>query len=385
MKMRQSSEKNWPLGGSERTSHWGMHSQQRGAVGTAFVGTFCAWVGLLTLAACGPLGGVEGDGAFAGAGGQAAASAGAGNGASAGAVVLPDPPAFKVVGYEPQWASSLAGLQIDKLDYVNFAFVLEAPDGSVAAPAPAKMLVDLVSAGHAVGTRVLLSVGGWNNGNDSAFETLAANADARAKFASTLDGYVDQFQLDGVDIDWEFPGAASANNFTAMIRELSAKLKPKGKLVTIAGAAFSDGAAGVTAEALAYIDLVNIMAYDGDPGAGHSPYAFAQSSLQLWLGKGLPASKAMLGVPFYSQPSYKTYSELIAKDPANANLDQVDVADTSGTVKRQYYNGIPTIQAKTALAMSSAGGIMAWDLSQDSHTVDLSLLSAIYSKSHPGL
>jgi hypothetical protein len=61
-------------------------------------------------------------------------------------------------------------------------------------------------------------------------------------------------------------------------------------------------------------------------------------------------------------------------------------------VNGQFYNGIPTIQAKTSLAMSTGGGIMAWDLSQDSHcptggctadAPDLSLLSAIYAVSHP--
>jgi len=61
------------------------------------------------------------------------------------------------------------------------------------------------------------------------------------------------------------------------------------------------------------------------------------------------------------------------RNPAAANQDQLDT---------QFYNGIPTVQAKTALAMTSGGGIMAWDLSQDTHDAQLSLLSAIYNKSH---
>jgi GH18 family chitinase len=234
------------------------------------------------------------------------------------------------------------------------------------------MLNSLVTSSHNAGVRVLLSIGGWNDGDDSAFNSLAATPEGRARFATALDGYVDQFQLDGIDIDWEFPEADQAVNFTAMIREVSAKLRPKNKLLTIAVAAFAGGGAGVTPESLQYIDLVNIMAYDGQNGPGHSPMSYAEDALALWLGKGVPREKAILGVPFYSRPGYVPYSALLAQSPQASTLDNLGA---------EYYNGIPTIQAKTALAMQKAGGIMAWDLSQDSQNADLSLLSAIYSRS----
>ena len=369
--MRQDSEKNWTRGAEGKPSHWLMDSHRLRGYGVGFLRTTCALAGLAALAAlaaCGPIGGVEDDGQGS-SGGQSSAGA-------PGVVALPEPPAFKVVGYQPAWAGTFAGLQFGKLNYINYAFAIEQPDGSVTLPQATKALIDLVGGAHAAGVRVLLSVGGWNDGHDGAFNTLSASPVARANFATVLDGYVDQFQLDGVDIDWEFPEADMAQNFTAMMHDLSAKLKPKGKLITIAGAAFYDGAAGVTQDAMQYIDLVNIMAYDGNNGPGHSPLTFAQSGLKLWLDKGVPPAKAILGVPFYSQPGYTPYSMLVAQDPNAANQDELN---------KQYYNGIPTVQAKTALAMASAGGIMAWDLSQDSKKVDISLLSAIYSKSHPGL
>jgi GH18 family chitinase len=275
-------------------------------------------------------------------------------------------------------------LQVSKLNYIDFAFASEQPDGSIVLAPPTKPLADLVKQGHAAGARVLLSVGGWNNGDASAFTTLSASPTTRATFAAAVASLIDQFQLDGIDIDWEFPRAEVIASYTALMQELSASLKPKGKLLTIAAAPSSYGSEGITADALQYIDLVNIMAYDGGNGAGHSPFALAQNSLQFWLGKGLPASKAILGVPFYSQPSHTAYSSLVKADPAAANLDQ------DGD---QFYNGIPTIKAKTSLAMTTGGGIMAWDLSQDVHVPagdcgavqsdDVSLISAIYATSHP--
>ena len=351
-----------------------MDSHQRSVTTVGFLRDLCVFAGLVSLMACGPLGGVEGESDLGGSGGQSAVGAGASSGGSGGAVVLPPEPAFKVVGYQPSWVGSLAGLQFDKLNYVNYAFAIENSDGSVTLPQPTRLLTDLVSRGHAAGVRVLLSVGGWNDGNDQPFTDLSANADARAKFVATLAGYVDQYQLDGIDVDWEFPEPEVSAQFTNLMRDLSAMLKPKGKLLTIAGAADHYGGAGVTADALPYIDFVNIMAYDGGQGAGHSPYALAESSLQFWLAKGLPAAKAIVGVPFYSRPGYTAYSTLVQQNPQAANVDEMN---------SQFYNGIPTVQAKTALAMMSGGGVMAWDLSQDTRTAELSLLNAIYAKSHP--
>lgn len=81
---------------------------------------------------------------------------------------------------------------------------------------------------------------------------------------------------------------------------------------------------------------------------------------------------AFFGYPFYSRPNYLTYSELVAMDPANANRDCVNVNGA-----QQCYNGIPTIKRKTQWAMANVGGIMNWELSQDT-SGSTSLVSAIY-------
>jgi len=358
-------------------SHCSMVSFPGSRLRSAF-GIFSVLLG----AACGPIGGVEADDSSAGASASGATGgvAGTGSGGAASEAVLPDPPAFKTVGYWPSWTSTPSTiLQFDKLNYINYAFGIEAADGSVTMPQPTGVLGALVSRAHQAGVRVLISIGGWNNGDDSAFRTLSGNADARAKFASTLAAAVDLYHLDGVDIDWEYPRGNDVANYTALMQTLSNTFKPKGKLVTIAAAPETYGSEGITADAMPYIDLVNIMAYDGggsDP-SGHSPYSLAQSALMIWQQKGFPNNKLILGVPFYSRPSNTAYSALIQGDPAAAQEDSVN---------GQYYNGIPTVQAKTALAMTQGGGIMAWDLSQDARITtgspDLSLVSAIYSKIH---
>jgi chitinase len=47
----------------------------------------------------------------------------------------------------------------------------------------------------------------------------------------------------------------------------------------------------------------------------------------------------------------------------------------------QIYNGIPTIQAKTRMAMGKANGIMFWALNHDAQG-EFSLVNAIYQTVH---
>ncbi|GAB3434971.1 glycosyl hydrolase family 18 protein [Actinophytocola sediminis] len=228
-----------------------------------------------------------------------------------------------------------------------------------------------MSLGHANGVKVLLAVGGWNDGNDSAFEALAANAGSRTTFVNSLVGVVNQYNLDGVDIDWEYPHpGASATNFTALMQQLSGAMHGAGKLLTAAVVSGGGTASGVQPAVFGYVDFLNIMAYDG--GSPHANYDWSIESANLWKSRGLPANKTVLGVPFYSRPNYYTYAQLVAMDPANANRDCVSVGGA-----QQCYNGLPTIRRKTEWAMANAGGIMNWELSQDT-TGATSLVSAIY-------
>ena len=151
--------------------------------------------------------------------------------------------------------------------------------------------------------------------------------------------------------------------------ELRAALS-NGKLLTAAVAARGDGADGVPAEAFALMDFVNLMVYDGDP-AYHASMEYATTSIAYWQGRGLPPEKTVLGVPFYTRPNEIPYRKLVHADPAAA---QTDFFDYNGV--KQNYNGIPTIQAKTRLALDKGSGIMFWTLENDS-TDDLSLLTAI--------
>ncbi|WBB68785.1 glycosyl hydrolase family 18 protein [Micromonospora sp. WMMD812] len=288
---------------------------------------------------------------------------------AAEAVVLPNN--FKSVGYMPSWTGNVNTVQYGKLTHINYAFVLPNSNGTLRAVENPGKLSSLVSLGHANNVKVSIAIGGWNDGDDSAFEALAANAGSRTTFVNSVVGFVNQYGLDGVDMDWEYPDpGASANNYSLLMQQLSNALRPQGKLLTAAVVSEGYYVQGVPPAVFGYVDWLNIMAYDG--GTPHANYDWSINSVNGWKARGLPAAKAVLGVPFYSRPGYYTYSQLVGMDPANANRDCYTVGGA-----QQCYNGVPTVKRKTQWALANAGGMMNWELTQDT-TGSTSLVSAIY-------
>jgi GH18 family chitinase len=100
------------------------------------------------------------------------------------------------------------------LTHINYAFLLPDANGTFVAPEHMDQLLAVITAAHAHGVKVLISVGGW--GWDEAFEAFAAQPPARAHFVRTLLEFVETYDLDGVDMDWEYPGPArgSADSYS---------------------------------------------------------------------------------------------------------------------------------------------------------------------------
>lgn len=275
---------------------------------------------------------------------------------------------FRVIGYVTDTGAQISDEQLEQLTHVNYAFALPQADGGLTELANPWKLQDYVERAHARGIAVLISVGGW--GPDPEFEALAADPASRTRFVDEVTALVDEFDLDGADIDWEYPDpGASADAFLSLMRELRATL-PDGTLLTAAVAAVGPSADGVLPEVFESVDFLNVMAYDGG-GTAHSPMAYAEEALDYWGTLGLSAEQTVLGVPFYSRPAEVAYRDLVEADPAAADVDAFDWHGTA-----QNYNGLPTIRAKADLAMQRASGIMIWTVAHDT-TDGTSLLRAI--------
>lgn len=291
----------------------------------------------------------------------------------------------KVVAYVPIWIDLEKFAQTivyEKITHLNIAFENPVDDEGNLSFNPANLFV--LGKAKAAGVKVLVSIGGGSASGDPVLKKRylkLLSEKSREAFSKKLGAYLVKHDFDGIDIDIE--GPSITDDYGGFIAALAVELKLHKKLLT---AALSKGYGGdrVTAETLTHFDFLNIMAYDAtgtwdrERAGQHSSIEFAKQQVDYWLKRGLPASKAVLGVPFYGygfKQSWRNYgypySEIVGANPEAAKVDE-----SGATI---YYNGIPTISAKARYVIDQKlGGIMIWSLDQDA-AGELSLLSTIDS------
>lgn len=168
------------------------------------------------------------------------------------------------------------------------------------------------------GTKVLVSIGGWGAG---LFCEASSNEENREAFAAECADLIRQFNLDGLDIDWEFPGMASEGvnacehcqaDYVLLCEEIRRHVGDK--LLTAAmGSDHWNRLDNVRLNKV--FDLVNVMTYDMNTSA-HSSMTYTHNAMSGWETHGIDREKLVLGVPFYARcenPAYewKGYSELM--------------------------------------------------------------------------
>ena len=268
--------------------------------------------------------------ALLGAGAMAAASVAVGCSSSANKQAETQEPAPEkiVVAYVTGWSQCMPDPNL--MTHINFAFGHVAETFDSVRIANAGRLDSIVALrAENPDLKIVLSIGGWGSGN---FSEMAADSVLRKKFAADCAKKVAQHNLDGIDIDWEYPtkgeGAKisyspdDTKNYTLMMRDLRDALGPD-KLLTLATVwtgQFID-----FKDIMPYINYVNIMSYDmssASTGRPHNPlYASAasgdrtvDSAYHAHLAAGIPADKLVLGLPFYGRgtgvyPDYVDYKD----------------------------------------------------------------------------
>ncbi|GGH10643.1 hypothetical protein GCM10008013_02140 [Paenibacillus segetis] len=182
--------------------------------------------------------------------------------------------------------------------------------------------------------KLMVSVGGWSWSKN--FSNMAATEETRRAFANSVVKFLRTYQLDGLDIDWEYPieGGEDTNsrrpedkeNFTLLVKVVREALDAAGSedgkyyLQTIAAAQGDNFVINADlARSVNYLDFVNIMAYDysgkwdtlahhnaplyfdkNHPKAGtYAPRNNVQGAILGHLNGGVPNYKLVVGVPFY--------------------------------------------------------------------------------------
>ena len=306
-----------------------------------------------------------------------------------------------VVAYVTSWTTVMPNP--DRITHINYAFGGVAKDFSTLEIDNLSRLESLVKLkSNSPKLKICLSVGGWGRGN---FSEMAASDKYRKAFAEDCANKVKSLNIDGIDIDWEFPTSSSAgissspedkDNFTLLMKDLREALG-KGKLLTLAtvcSAQYIDFK-GI----LPYIDFVNIMAYDmasapyhnaplyrKDADGNVSPYVgymTVDESVEAHLNAGMPADRLVLGMPFYGHGNGKDYDGYVDyrdnKGPKTGHQELWDeiarvpyYANPKGELLLGFDN-IRSIREKcNYIKEKGLKGGMYWDYGADNDAGDLS-------------
>lgn len=246
----------------------------------------------------------------------------------------PDKPAKVIIGYifSPDKPLNTDRIAAEKLTHINYAFSRieegKLTEGFEFDEQNYRNLQGLKARNPDL--KILSSVGGWTWSDT--FSDIAAEPQSVQRFIHSAIDFVRRHQLDGLDIDWEYPGlpgagnpyrAEDGQNFTVLLgklRQALDKLELEVKrplLLTIASGGFNKYVQKAKLQDWhKYLDYINIMAYDYNfpaDGAvtGHHAGLFshpqdssgdsADNAVQQHLNAGAPAGKPVLGVPFYGR------------------------------------------------------------------------------------
>lgn len=278
-------------------------------------------------------------------------------------------PAVTVLGHYPGYAAQR--LRVDSIRYDMFTHVsyfslwplangdLDVSEVNVAD------LQELAAHADAAGIKALVTIGGW--GRSTYFPAMAASPRARDNFAMKLLQYCLDYNLKGVDLDWEPVSTVSdRTNYSLLIERLHEEFEPFGLTLSMSVSAYGHE---IRPEAIHFVETLNVMAYDATP-PHHSTFDFAVSALDHWEDYGAPREKLMLGLPFYGKSADGTgYAYRDIRDMYHPAPD----TDFVGGIG---FNGITTIKNKTTYVVRNGyRGIMIWEIAQDT-TDGSSLLTA---------
>ncbi|CAH1365849.1 hypothetical protein MTP99_002131 [Tenebrio molitor] len=320
----------------------------------------------------------------------------------------------KVFCYYETWNEGIFGpddIDVNICTHINYAFMGINEDGSLRLDGSDSMLKSLSGLkSKNPDLKLILSVGGWNEGS-TPFSNVAADAEKKANMADSTLWYLQTYNFDGLDIDWEYPGQrggtpADQENFIDMLWVLRGKFNDNGGyLLTTAVSNDPDAGAYNIGAISEVVDYINLMTYDfhGDAGGktGQNSPLYASSTdsdwekshancaaaVDNWLNRGAALDKIVLGLGFYghgytlADPNNHGVGAPTVGGGEGGSYDHIcslvdgwtEVWDDEQEVPYKYsgdqwigFDNPRSIGLKVQFAKSrNLGGVMMWALDQD--------------------
>ncbi|PBK72768.1 glycoside hydrolase family 18 protein [Armillaria solidipes] len=270
------------------------------------------------------------------------------------------------MAYFPSWAEgdySPETINYTLYDWIDLAFaipdegfnltwddVVEAPD----------LLARLVKFAHGNSTKVKLSVGGWSGSH--CFSAAMSNETSRKVFVGNIVNIYNTYDLDGIDLDWEYPGrkGESGNQVSTsdsvnylQFLGLLRKTLPTGAVLTAAvdHMPFVDGDGvplknvSAFAQQLDWILIMNYDVWSASPNPGPNaplsdrcrnstqPDANAEAAMNAWTAAGFKLSQLVLGIPAYGILSTSNATKLRTRSKRESPTLVTDDGEEQGQIR----------------------------------------------------
>ena len=224
-----------------------------------------------------------------------------------------------VLAYYTEYSTTLPDVTL--LTHINYAHGRfknpKTGDGGIEIAEPSKLKNIVALKSKNPDLKVMLMIGGWGAHADG-FSMMARDPEKRTAFCKAVKAHIDNYKLDGVDIDWEYPTQSADNetgcdpsdtqNFNLVLEELRETIGTS-KIISFASSSSAKYVDWATA--MKYLDYVNVMTYDmGAAPNGHNSPLFRSArfahrscdeSVEEHLKKGVPLNRQVMGVPFYGK------------------------------------------------------------------------------------
>ncbi|KAI0305234.1 chitinase [Multifurca ochricompacta] len=255
----------------------------------------------------------------------------------------PDSGSVVAATWYAAWHSSeftLQDVSWSKYSSVIYAFATTTPDANVIGlqDSDKQLLPQFVQTAHANNVHAILSVGGWTG--SQFFSSAVATEANRTAFAQAIMKVVSQYNLDGIEFDWEYPNnqgvgcntisTDDSTNFLSFLQTLRNQ-SDANKLILSAAVAVrpfigSDGTPMTDVSEFAKVlDYIEVMNYDVwgswsasvgpnaplDDSCASSPEGSAKSAVKAWTSAGFPAKKIILGVASYGHSFHVASSNAV--------------------------------------------------------------------------
>jgi chitinase len=248
----------------------------------------------------------------------------------------PSNPQQRVIGYWEGWSTqrscgtmSAGEIPVNALTHLNIAFGyinsafqvtnMDGLDSDVY-----KQVGNLKARNPSL--KIMIALGGWTFSDpgpwQSVFPTLVSSAANRATFIRNLIGFMSEYGYDGVDFDWEYPGAddrggseGDGRNYTLLLKELQEAIAATRRdyLVTFTAPTSYWYLRHFDLKAMMqYVDWVNLMSYDlhgiwdsdnpiSSQVLAHTNLTEIDLALDLFWRVDVDPSAIVLGLGFYGR------------------------------------------------------------------------------------